>query len=393
MSSNEVRRQDWRPKTSEPIFEVYDRLRSESPVAHSDDYGGFWTLTRYAHVSKAARDWKTFSSAAGSPFIEIPDFRAIPLNFDPPEHGRVRGILNRYVKPERIAALRPRLEGFVTEHVDELLDGGRGNAYVLASTLPQRALALLLNMPDDTYLLFMAKLHQLHEAAVAKDVERANALMKTLWTDEVVELVEARRAQPQDPETDLMSGVLAAEIDGQPISPEVCVAIGIQLMSAGGDTTTSAITNSLWFLARDRELQDRLRRDPALVPAAVEEFLRLRPPLHHLARTATTDTEVDGRTIPAGSRVSLNYAAANRDADAFPQPDTIDLDRSPNRHLTFGFGPHLCLGAPLARLELHLVLTQLLARTSGFELDGDAVEQPKTSLGSGFSSLPLRFTS
>ncbi len=380
----------WTPGTGEP-FEEYDRLRGQCPVAFSDSYGGFWSLLTHAEVSRAARDWKTFSSGKGSPFVEFPDFaRSIPINLDPPEHGGIRKLLSRYLVPGRIAQLEPRIRAFVTEHMDELLDGGRGDGLVVARPLPQRALAAALNMPDDAYLMFVAKMTKIAEAG--DDAKAANELLRNLWTDEVVELVESRRARPLDPDTDLMTGVITAEIDGKPIPDADCVAIGIQLFAAGGETTTSGIMNSLYYVATQPEVQRRLRAEPGLIPAAVEEFLRMRPPLHHLARTTTGEATVGACPIPAGSRVALNYAAANRDARVFPEPDSCDIDRTPNRHLTFGFGPHTCLGAPLARLEIKLVLEAVLGRTTWIELDGDPVELIKVNLASGFSSLPLTFT-
>lgn len=389
MDTNISERSDWQPNGAS-AFDDYQRLRAKCPVAFSDAYGGFWSLLGHAEVVGATRDFETFPSG-GSPFIEFPDFpRSIPISLNPPEHNQYRKLLNTYFRPERIAALAPRLQAFVDEHLDELLDGGRGDAMAIAQALPQRALVALLNMPDDAYLVLLNKLHQLRQ--VWDDAARANELHRTLWTDEVVALVDDRMAHPRDPDSDLMSGVLAATINGGPLPYEDCVAIGIQLFGAGGETTTSAITNALYLMATHPDIQDRLRREPQRIPLAVEEFLRLLPPLHHLARTTSCPVAVGSREIPAGARVTLNYAAANRDPDVFDDPDECVIDRSPNRHLTFGFGPHLCVGARLARLELQLVVQSVLHRTTHFELDGEPQELSKINLASGFSSLPLRFS-
>jgi cytochrome P450 len=377
---------DWTPR-ARPLWEDYERLRGQCPVAWSDSFGGFWSLMKHADAAKAARDWATFRSQ--TPFVEFPDFAGvIPLSLNPPEHGPYRKLLNHYFRPHRMAALEPAVQGFVDEHLGELLAEGGGDAVVvLARPVPQRTLAALLNMPDDSWRMFVGKLAGLH--ALADDPDAANALLRDMWTDEVVALVRDREAHPRDPDTDLVSGVLAAEIDGRRLTFEECVAIGVQLFSAGGDTTTSSITTALYRLAADPEAQRRLREDPALIPTAVEEFLRVGPPLHHMARVTSEDVTVGGRTIPAGSRVTLNFASANHDPEVFPEPDRCVIDRNPNRHLTFGFGPHVCLGAPLARMELRLVLESVLARTSSIELDGPPVELHKVNLASGFASLPL----
>ncbi|MFC5952299.1 cytochrome P450 [Pseudonocardia lutea] len=162
----------------------------------------------------------------------------------------------------------------------------------------------------------------------------------------MIALVEQRRAHPLDPEQDLMSGVLAARDEaGEPFPPEVPIAIGVQLFAAGGDTTTQAITAALHEIATTPEDQRTLRTEPALIPQAVEEYLRLHPPLHQLARTLCTDVKLHGQTMSESDLVALSWASTKRDADKFPDPDRCMIDRTPNRHLTFGNGPHQCIGA------------------------------------------------
>ncbi|MEU6145577.1 cytochrome P450 [Streptomyces sp. NPDC047081] len=382
-------RSDWEPRSHPAPYTDYENLRRQCPVAYSDKHGGFWSLMRHADVSKAARDWKSFRS--GQPFVEFPDFTsAIPITLNPPEHTAVRTLLNTYFRPDFLAPLEEKVRGYVDEHLGELLSGGRGDAITLAKPVPERTLAALLGMPDDTYLMFLEKHRRIFE--LAGDAEATSKLLTHLWTDEVAALVDDRKAHPRDPRTDLMSGVLAAEIGGEPIPYESCVAIGVMLFAAGGETTTTAITTSLHHLATHPEDQERLRAEPSLIPVAVEEFLRLNTPLHHLARRTTKDVTVGERTIPADSVVALNYASANRDETVFPDAGTCVLDRTPNRHLAFGFGVHQCVGAPVARMELHVALEAVLARTASIELDGEPVEGTKANLASGFASLPLKFT-
>ncbi|MFC5949248.1 cytochrome P450 [Pseudonocardia lutea] len=368
----------------------YAEQRRSCPVARVERHGGYWQLTRYTDVHNAARDYGTYRS--GQPFPEFPGFAlSIPIASNPPDHTVYRKLLNPYFTAARVEALRPQIESFVNEHVTNLIEGGRGEAAAeLARPLPQRVLAALMNMPDETWRTFVDKLHQLE--SVAHDPEAAAALVATLWTDDVIALVESRRAHPMDPEHDLMSGVLAARDEsGEPFPPEIPIAIGVQLFAAGGDTTTQAITAALHEIAMNPKDQIRLRATPALIPDAVEEYLRFHPPLHQLARTLGSDVELHGQTMSEGELVALNWASANRDSEKFPEPDRCLIDRSPNRHLTFGNGPHQCIGAPFARLEIQATLSQLLQRTAWIEPDGEPVRTHGEPLHSGFSRLPLRF--
>ncbi|MGR7027638.1 cytochrome P450 [Geodermatophilus sp. URMC 62] len=369
----------------------YPEMREREPVAREEPFGGYWVLTRYADVSKAARDWKTFR--AGQPFVELPDFpKVIPQTIDPPEHSMYRKVLNAYFTPEYIENLRPAVERYVDEHVTTLLEGGRGEVVTeLAAMLPMRVLAALMSMPEETYLVFMEGFEKI--MAAGSDPEALNALVSDYWAPTVNALIADRTANPRDPATDLMSGVLAATgPDGQPWGPEVAGAIAVLLFSAGSETTTNALTSMLHHLATHPEDQQRLRLEPELIPAFVEEILRLYPPLHQLARNTTKDVELHGVTMPAGDLVALSWAAANRDPDAFPEPDRAIFDRPRERtHLTMGMGPHQCLGAPVARLELALVCEKILARTGNIRLEGPTEPAPMIPLRSGYSVLHLAF--
>jgi cytochrome P450 len=391
MPESHTRTSDWTPGAVAPPFPEYERLRAKCPVAYSASFGGFFSLFKHEDVVAASRDWKNFSSAKGSPFIELPAMPlAIPLSTDPPAHGPYRKLLNKYFMPDRLAELEPQIQQFVDEYVGDLLGGGSGDASHLAARLPHRVLVALLNMPDETHAMLMQKSAQIHESI--DDVDALNEMVGNLFTLEVIELVNSRKAHPLDPQKDLMSGVVNAEINGFPVSFEDSVAIGVMLFAAGGDTTTAAIANCLHHLATCPEDQAQLRGQPEMIPSAIEEFLRLRPPLHYMARTTTTDVVIGGEMLPSGTRVGLNFASANRDVDVFEDANTCVLNRKPNRHVTFGSGPHTCLGAPLARLELKLVIEAILMRTRFFELDGDPVERVEPPFASGFWSLPLKFT-
>jgi cytochrome P450 len=220
------------------------------------------------------------------------------------------------------------------------------------------------------------------------DPQKVSEAIFGLFARKVVELVAERRTNPLDPQRDLVSGILAAEMEGAPLAEDAIVAIGVQVIAAGYSTTSDAMAGAIYRIATSPEIQARLRRDPALIPAAVEEFLRLEVPLPELGRTAGEDMELHGRAVAAGCPVALNFGAANRDAEEFPHPEACIIDRTPNRHLTFGHGVHKCVGAPFARLELRVALEQLLARTADISLAGRAEPSPAGFSG-GFKALPI----
>jgi cytochrome P450 len=384
-------REDWNPleaPTGEALFPVYSDLRASCPVARSNAYGGFWTLSRYADIVAAAKDTATFESR--QPFVErpgTPEF--IPLSSNGERHTYFRRLLAPYFTPSRIKALEPRIRGLVTEHLDPILTAGAGDAYAaLAHPLPARVLCAFLNVPDSEWVA-MKELSALVAAAGGGGPE-AQAAVSQAFIDKAAELVAERRLEPLDPAEDMFSGLLAAERDGEPLDDETIAMIGWQMIAAGHSTTTRSLTVAIQHLAASAADQKRLRAERELIPTAVEELLRIGPPLHLLGRTVTCPVERDGVPLGEGALVGLAFAAGNFDEDAFPGADECDIARKPNRHLTFGIGPHICIGAPLARLELRVVIDELFDRTEWFELDGEAV--PTVGLKSGYDELPIRVT-
>ena len=382
-------REDWNPlaaPTGEELLPVYGELRERCPVAHTSAYGGFWTLSRYADIVEAAKDTSTFESR--QPFVErpgTPEF--IPLSTNGERHTYFRRLLAPYFTPSRIKALEPRVRGLVAEHVAPVIAAGSGDLHAgLAQPLPARVLCAFLNLPDEEWVA-MQELSALVKAAGGGGPEEQAAVSQA-FIDKAAELVAERRLAPLDPAEDMFSGLLVATQDGEPLDDDTIAAIGWQMISAGHSTTTRALTVAIHHLATHPDDQARLRGDRSLIPTAVEELLRIGPPLHLLARTATRDVELDGVTLAEGDLVGLGFAAGNFDEDAFPDAAVCDLGRKPNRHLTFGIGPHICIGAPLARLELRLVIDELFDRTDSFELDG--VPTPTAGLKSGYGVLPIR---
>jgi cytochrome P450 len=382
-------RVDWNPLevvTGEELFPVYEGLRGRCPVAQTDAYGGFWTLTRYEDVVSAAKDTETFESR--QPFVErpgTPEF--IPLSTNGERHTYFRRLLAPYFTPARIRALEPRVRELVAEHLAPVLDAGGGDvAAELAGPLPARVLCAFLNVPDEEWVAM--KELSARVAGVIGQGAAAQVAVTDAFLEKATELVAQRRLAPLDPSEDVFSGLLAAERDGEALDDATIAHVGWQLIAAGHSTTTRALTVAIHHLAAHGAEQARLRADRELIPAAVEELLRIGPPLHVLGRHTTRQVELHGVPLAEGELVGLAFAAANFDEDAFPRAQECDLARKPNRHLTFGVGPHICIGAPLARLELRVALDELLDRTASFELDGAPVPSP--GFKSGYDVLRVR---
>jgi cytochrome P450 len=370
---------------------VYHRLRARCPVAWSDRWGGFWTLTRHRDVVRVAGDTRTFISSVQnlvppSPRTGLP---RRPLASDPPEHAVFRRVLNRHFDPDRVAGLEPAFRAVVRRFLAPLIERGGGDAAGrFAAHLPLRAICLWLDLPEADAEWIQARSRRYVEALAADDRERAGALSAEL-DGYACRLVEARRRERRPAGADVVSGLLAARIQGRPIPAEWIAGCVRMVIVAGDRSTANGIAGCLEHLARRPEVQDLLRARPELIPAAVEEALRLTSPSQVLVRTATREIEIGGRRIRAGDAVAMLFSAANRDPAVFDDPDRFVLDRRA-RHLAFGHGIHKCAAAPLARLELRVVLEEVLAAAPRFELGGEVVYNRWPEFGP--RHLPLRFT-
>jgi cytochrome P450 len=384
---------DWKPNAAwEPLLNdrepdavsAYTGARSRCPVARTDVYGDIWVVLSQELVDEVALDTKTFSNVV--PFFGV---RRPPLESDPPEHTRYRRWLNPYFGKKRLDALEPRIREAAIEMLDDVVNGGTIDfAAALSHPYPTRVLCMVLGVPDEDWRLindWSTKVDRVgrQQAPGAKD--------RVAVGDELhpymAKLIAQRREQPED---DVVSGLVQAEIDGEPLTQDVIVGIVMLLISAGHNTTTGGIGNAVLRLARDQALQQRLRADPSLIPAAVEEVLRLDAPQQAMRRVATRDADLGGCTIRAGDGVWPVFGAANLDERAHHAPAEFRLDRGVNRHSAFGKGIHMCVGAPLARMEMRVVLEELLARTLSFETAGDVRRPEWPRLG--VSRLPLRVT-
>ncbi|WP_370184822.1 cytochrome P450 [Rhodococcus wratislaviensis] len=380
------------PHETDPTAE-HARLREQCPVAHTDRFGGFWTLSRYEDVVAAARDTDLFASRYKT---TIPDSTGPtrpprpPLESDPPEHRQYRDLLNKYFSPQRIRAIEPAIRRIARDLMGSAVAAGQAEVVEsIAFPLPAQVLCTFLGIPTADAAGIKEMANAVLTAGTQGDAARHSQANDRLYAY-VEALVEQRRQRPLAPETDVATGLLVGEINGRLLSNDEVVAVLRLLLQAGHGTTTNGIGSVIAFLASHPEEQQHLRENPHAIPTAIEEILRVWSPARLLARTATRDVDLHGHTIRAGDKVALLWSSANRDATIFEDADRCVIDRRPNRHVAFGHGIHTCLGAPLARAELRIVVEELFALTDEIVLDGEAAQAGWPHIG--LSSLPVRFT-
>lgn len=379
------------PETFDSPHEIFAALRKTCPVAHSRAWGGFWALLKYDDVAQAASDYRTFTTTVQNVVPKVAfTGRRPPLHLDPPEHTPYRRALNPLFSTARMKGMEAPVRRFVVELLEPLIARGQGDICEdFSSHLPIRVFAEWMNISD-------ARAERLRKVGRAFNV----AVQSNL--DEVVketslelyaiarELIDERKAAPLDPERDAVTALLQTRYEGQPLPEELILGCIRQVLVVGIIAPTVMIGSIAVHLSRDTALQDWLRSEPALIPDAVEEFLRLYTPYRGFARTATCPVTLHGRTIEPGEPIALVYASANRDEDRFPNGSTFELGR-PNigEHLAFGRGPHHCPGAPLARMQLRISLEELLSRTRSFSVVGPV--RPTRMPEIGALSVPMAF--
>ncbi|HEX4520677.1 MAG TPA: cytochrome P450 [Gaiellaceae bacterium] len=350
---------------------TWARLRSECPVARGARWD-FWALTRYDDIVAASSRPADFTSSLGIVVPKNPvSGRRAPLHFDPPEHPRYRRPLNRVFAEERVPALEPRMRELAAELLDPFVAAG-GGEFVSEFSSPYAGLVFtdILHLPRDYARELNASGERFEHAQAHFDTETAERENQHLYA-ECRKLVAARRQSPLDAAEDIVSALLEVRIDGEPLEDEFVAGSIRQLLIAAHVAPTALVASAVDHLAREPELQARLRGEPALIPAALEELMRLYAPNQGFARTATRDVEVRGRTIREGEMAALVLPSANRDPEVFADAESFVLGRIPNPHLAFGHGPHKCAGIAIARAELRVALEELLARTSSFERAGE----------------------
>jgi cytochrome P450 len=389
--------------------EWFALLRREAPVFWQDErHGrGFWSLTRYDDILAASKDYQTFSSELGGTSLmdltpEQVKSRRSMLDTDPPKHKRLRSIVNKAFLLRVVNAY----EGRIRAMFRDVLDGAFAERELdfidaVAVELPMRILCELMGVPleDRRHLVELGNRmlgntdpdHAGEFTAGEADLSRyAHLPFSSPAAPEMFAYANAlaaeRRREPRD---DLTTRLLEAEFDGDRLSEHEFDLFFLLLVTAGNETTRHAMSNGLLALLEHPAQRDRLIADPALIPTAVEEILRWAPSLLHFRRTATRDVELRGRTIRSGDKVALWYISGNRDEAQFPDAGRFDVSRSPNRHLAFGLGgPHFCLGAHLARLELRVWLQEMLPVLGRLELAGEP-KRLRSNFFHGVKSLPI----
>jgi cytochrome P450 len=369
-------------------YPVYSVIRTVRPVLRVPipgwDGPGLWMLTRYRDVHGVLRDPRFSVERIRAPLVRdnldrMPEFlrqsaqglRSM-LIMDPPDHTRVRKLVNKAFTPKRIAALRAHIETLVASLLDEAVARGRFDLiHDLAEPLPAIVIAELLGVPAEDHRQFREWSSALIAGFATQNAETraASAAAAQRLFAYLSDTIADRRRAPRE---DLISAMIQAQEERDALSDAELLATSNLLLLAGHETTTNLIGNGVLALLREPAAWRRLCADPSLVPTAIEELLRFDGPVQATVRVALEDVAIDEHVIAQGSLVLVSIGAANHDPDVFPQPDELDLTRDPNPHLAFGFGTHFCLGAPLARLEAQLAFDALARRLPNLALVDDA---------------------
>ncbi|MGW3955534.1 cytochrome P450 [Streptomyces sp. NPDC004752] len=347
-------------------YEVYAELRALGPVVHLSRYD-LYALPRYDEVRAALMDWQTFSSARGV-FVD-PDVNAqlegITLCSDPPEHTAMRSVLGRPLRPDRMREVTPRIEAEADQVVERVVGRGRFEVVTeLAEYLPMTVVSDLVGLPDhgrEKMLEWAAAIWNTQGPADDRAAAAGPAVEEFM-------AFAMNDAVPGKIAPDGWAAQLYEAADRGEIPHDKCPVMMLDYVTPSLDTTILAIANAVALFARNPDQWDLLRKDRSLIPHAINESLRLESPVPQFSRVLTEDHEIGGVPLPAGSRVALLYASANRDERHYPNPTRFDITRRPSDHLAFGRGEHVCVGMHLARLEMSALLERLADRVARFEI-------------------------
>jgi unspecific monooxygenase len=380
----------WDPAFVADPYPAYAELRARGRV-HYYEPTNQWLVPHHADVSALLRDrrlgrtyqhrfthedfGRTAPPPEHEPFHVLNDHGMLDL--EPPDHTRIRRLVSKAFTPRTVERLRPYVEGLAGELVDRLVEAGGGDLLTdVAEPLPVSVIAEMLGVPESERAPlrpWSADICGMYELNPSEEVARKAVRASVEFTEYLRGLIEARRKEPGD---DLISGLIAAYDEGDRLTEQEMISTCVLLLNAGHEATVNATVNGWWALFRHPGQLAALRADHALIPTAVEELMRYDTPLQLFERWVLDDIEIDGTTVPRGAEIAMLFGSANRDAAVFEDPDTLDLSRAENPHISFSAGIHYCIGAPLARIELAASMSALLTKAPGLRLAGEPVRKP-----------------
>jgi cholest-4-en-3-one 26-monooxygenase len=381
---------DGRWYASQP-FADWAWMRDNAP-AYWDAKGEVWALTRYDDVLAVEKDPATFSSHRAP----RPHGNHLPMiiSMDAPEHTRRRKLVSRGFTPRRVRDHEPTILRICTEIIDRVAPKGECDfVWDIAAPLPLLLIADMLGFPPDSYDDLLRWSDDLIRATTANpdpEIAQAGAEAMIGFREFQLGVIADRRSKP--PQDDLVSILCHAEIDGERLDDESILNESLLILIGGDETSRHVMTDGMLALLEHPDQQAILRDDPSTIEFGVEELLRWVSPIKNMSRTVTRELEMHGQTLRAGDQVILMYPAANRDPRVFEDPERFDVRRDPNPHLAFGFGPHFCMGASLARLELKVMFSELLRRLPDLHLAGDPLPRRPSNFISGPEAMPVAFT-
>jgi cytochrome P450 len=389
----------------EPRFEAATALlRRDDPVhwVQGPGFNPFWAITKHQDIFEIETKNTIFLNeprpVLGSEDddrrrAEQGDLLRTLIHVDDPEHRQLRGVTADWFLPKSLAKLDGQLAALARHYVDKMVElGGECDfAKDIAMHMPLNVILAILGLPESDYGRMLTLTQEMFGAA-DEDLRRGDKVEDLMAVIQDFfayfgQLTEDRRTNPTE---DLASVVANATIDGEPLTLMQTISYYVIAATAGHDTTASAMAGGLHALIENPDQLERLRADPSLMATMADEIIRWVTPVKHFMRTATEDYVLRGKTIEAGQSVLLSYSSGNRDEEAFADPFTFDIGRSPNRHLSFGFGVHYCLGAMLARMELKALFSELVPRLRHVELSGEPALM-KTVFVGGLKRLPIRY--
>jgi cytochrome P450 len=375
---------DWDPRSEDVLRDqraAYDEMRERCPVAYSDFMQ--WSLFRHEDITRVLLDHETFSN-------EVSQHRAVPNGMDPPDHTAYRSIIMPYFAAERMQAFEPTCCEIAADQVGNVLASDEVELMAcFALPFAVRVQCAFIGWPPTLREPLVCWTKKNYEATLAQDRE-AIAEIAHEFVGFIDNMIEIRLQAGAKPEDDITAALMHEKVQGRPLSNEEIASI-LRNFTAGEVGTISAAVGILVnYLAQHAELQEQLRAQPSLLPAAIGEILRIHGPLVANRRITTRPVEICGRTIGAGERISLIWISANRDGRVFEDPDTFRLNRDSTKNLLYGAGIHVCAGAPLARMELRVIMEELLKRTTVIQPVPDKLPVNAVYPGSGFVTLPLQ---